>query len=136
MEIPVISPLCLGLHGWQWGNGWKQALGRELEAAMRLTGTRSCAREPGAGSSLSVMSLPALVTGERAQLRFLEFCTANIRTPNTRRAYARAVIDRSAATGSSGKIAGLAALSFHLQVRNAAPVQPARVVAAPSWRRS
>lgn len=41
-------------------------------------------------SSKSV-SLPAIVTGERAQLRFLEFFTANIRNPNTRRAYARAV---------------------------------------------
>ncbi|MFH6568401.1 tyrosine-type recombinase/integrase [Pseudomonas kulmbachensis] len=37
------------------------------------------------------MSLPAIITGERAQLRFLEFFTANIRNPNTRRAYARAV---------------------------------------------
>ncbi|MGP5486378.1 tyrosine-type recombinase/integrase [Pseudomonas helleri] len=41
--------------------------------------------------SASVMSLPAIITGERAQLRFLEFFTANIRNPNTRRAYARAV---------------------------------------------
>lgn len=37
--------------------------------------------------------LPGLVVdaGERAQLRFLEFFTANIRNPNTRRAYAHAV---------------------------------------------
>ena len=35
---------------------------------------------------------PALITaaGERAQLRFLEFFTANIRNPHTRRAYAQA----------------------------------------------
>lgn len=38
----------------------------------------------------SGISLPAIVTGERAQLRFLEFFTAQIRNPNTRRAYARA----------------------------------------------
>jgi integrase/recombinase XerC len=36
-------------------------------------------------------ALPALVTGagERAQLRFMEFFAANIRNPNTRKAYAR-----------------------------------------------
>ena len=36
--------------------------------------------------------LPALVAaaGERASVRFLEFFTANIRNPHTRRAYARA----------------------------------------------
>jgi hypothetical protein len=38
-------------------------------------------------------SLPALViaAGERAGIRFLEFFASNIRNPNTRRAYARAV---------------------------------------------
>jgi site-specific recombinase XerD len=38
-------------------------------------------------------ALPALViqAGERAGIRFFEFFTANIRNPNTRRAYARAV---------------------------------------------
>lgn len=37
-------------------------------------------------------ALPSLVSaaGERAGVRFLEFFTANIRNPNTRRAYARA----------------------------------------------
>ena len=37
-------------------------------------------------------TLPELVTvaGERATMRFLEFFTANIRNPHTRRAYARA----------------------------------------------
>lgn len=36
--------------------------------------------------------MPMLATqaGERAGVRFLEFFTANIRNPNTRRAYARA----------------------------------------------
>ena len=40
-------------------------------------------------------SLPALITtaGDRARFRFLEFFTANIRNPNTRRAYARAALD-------------------------------------------
>ena len=39
--------------------------------------------------------LPALVAaaGERAQVRFLEFFAATIRNANTRRAYARAIID-------------------------------------------
>jgi site-specific recombinase XerD len=38
---------------------------------------------------------PALVaaTGERASYRFFEFFTANIRNPNTRRAYARAALE-------------------------------------------
>jgi hypothetical protein len=37
--------------------------------------------------------VPALIAaaGERASLRFLEFFTANIRNPHTRRAYSRAV---------------------------------------------
>ena len=40
-------------------------------------------------------AVPALVAvaGERAQIRFLEFFAANIRNANTRRAYARAVVD-------------------------------------------
>jgi len=39
--------------------------------------------------------LPALVevAGEKAAYRFLEFFTANIRNPNTRRAYARAAVE-------------------------------------------
>jgi len=43
----------------------------------------------------SGLSLPALVAaaGERASQRFIEFFTANVRNPNTRRAYARAVAD-------------------------------------------
>lgn len=46
--------------------------------------------------SLSLLprtSLPALIAaaGDRAQRRFLEFFAANIRNPNTRRAYVRAV---------------------------------------------
>jgi hypothetical protein len=38
---------------------------------------------------------PALVaaSGERASYRFLEFFTANIRNPHTRRAYARAAVE-------------------------------------------
>jgi len=40
-------------------------------------------------------ALPAIIVsaGERAQIRFLEFFAANIRNANTRRAYARAVVD-------------------------------------------
>jgi integrase/recombinase XerD len=41
------------------------------------------------------LTLPAVITaaGDRASYRFLEFFTANIRNPNTRAAYARAVTD-------------------------------------------
>ena len=41
----------------------------------------------------SAEASPALIAaaGERAQVRFLEFFTANIRNRNTRRAYAQAV---------------------------------------------
>ena len=44
---------------------------------------------------LSAVILPGIVTaaGTHAQLRFLEFFTASIRNPHTRRAYARAVGD-------------------------------------------
>jgi site-specific recombinase XerC len=39
--------------------------------------------------------MPALIAqaGERGEQRFFEFFTANIRNPNTRRAYGRAVVD-------------------------------------------
>ena len=39
------------------------------------------------------MALPVLIASvdDRAQLRFLEFFAANIRNPNTRRAYARGI---------------------------------------------
>ncbi|WP_371349430.1 tyrosine-type recombinase/integrase [Ancylobacter sp. IITR112] len=45
--------------------------------------------------ALPVAALPELVAaaGERAQMRFLDFFTANIRNPHTRRAYGRAVTD-------------------------------------------
>src|ERR1700749_2479218 len=48
--------------------------------------------------------VPALVAvaGERAQIRFLEFFAATIRTANTRRAYARAVVDFLAWCGGRG----------------------------------
>ena len=44
---------------------------------------------------LSASRAPALfaAVGERASYRFLEFFTANIRNPNTRRAYARAAAE-------------------------------------------
>jgi len=47
-------------------------------------------------SSLAILSSPAIVpvliasTGDQASWRYVEFFTANIRNPNTRRAYARA----------------------------------------------
>jgi hypothetical protein len=42
---------------------------------------------------ISAAQLPALITarGDRASWRFMEFFTAAIRNPNTRRAYARDV---------------------------------------------
>ena len=45
--------------------------------------------------SREAFALPALVeqAGEQASRRFVEFFTANIRNPNTRRAYARAIAD-------------------------------------------
>lgn len=46
-------------------------------------------------AALAIFNSPALVVsaGDRAQLRFLDFFTANIRNPHTRRAYGRAVTD-------------------------------------------
>lgn len=46
-------------------------------------------------TSLERIAVPELVAdaGERASMRFVEFFTANIRNPNTRRAYGRAVGD-------------------------------------------
>src|SRR5205823_7954482 len=45
--------------------------------------------------TLTTGPLPGLIAsaGERASRRFIEFFTAEIRNPNTRRAYARAVRD-------------------------------------------
>jgi hypothetical protein len=45
--------------------------------------------------ALPASTTPALVaaSGERASYRFFEFFTANIRNPNTRRAYARAALE-------------------------------------------
>jgi site-specific recombinase XerC len=45
--------------------------------------------------AVSASHVPALVAavGERASYRFFEFFTANIRNPNTRRAYARAAVE-------------------------------------------
>ena len=58
--------------------------------------------------------LPAVITaaGEHAAYRFLEFFTAQIRNPNTRRAYARAVFDflswlEQAGVGSIADVASL-----------------------------
>jgi hypothetical protein len=44
---------------------------------------------------ITATRLPALIAaaGDRAGVRFLEFFAANIRNPNTRRAYSRAVGD-------------------------------------------
>ena len=61
----------------------------------------------GSGAVISLISrspldltLPVLVSsaGERARLRFLEFFAAQIRNPNTRRAYALSLIHISEPT--------------------------------------
>ena len=54
---------------------------------------------------------PALVAaaGERASYRFLEFFTAQIRNPHTRRAYVRAVGDLCA--WLEGRVPSIAAVS-------------------------
>jgi site-specific recombinase XerD len=41
----------------------------------------------------TALPIPALVaaTGEKAAIRFIDFFTSNIRNPNTRKAYAKAV---------------------------------------------
>jgi site-specific recombinase XerD len=47
------------------------------------------------GDPLCPPALPALIAdaGDRTRMRFIEFFAANIRNPNTRRAYARAICD-------------------------------------------
>ena len=44
---------------------------------------------------ITTLYAPAIITaaGPRASYRFLEFFTANIRNPHTRRAYARAAVE-------------------------------------------
>jgi site-specific recombinase XerD len=60
-----------------------------------MTGALSIRLRRSALSSTSAALLPAIITGagEQASRRFVEFFTANIRNPNTRAAYARAVGD-------------------------------------------
>ena len=55
-------------------------------------------------STVRSARLPALVvgSGERASKRFLEFFTAQIRNPHTRRAYGRALADFLAFCSSTG----------------------------------
>ena len=55
---------------------------------------------PHTDSAMSAVTVRAVSThtliaavGERASYRFFEFFTANIRNPNTRRAYARAAVE-------------------------------------------
>ena len=59
-------------------------------------------------------AIPALVAaaGERAQRRFLEFFTATIRNPHTRRAYGRAVAEflSNGANGGGRAVDGLTML--------------------------
>ena len=67
-------------------------------------------------------TLPVLVeaAGERARVRFIEFFTANIRNPHTRRAYARCVEEFLAWCEAAG-------------VRSIAAVQPVHVASYIEW---
>ena len=80
---------------------------------------------------LSSPALPDLVVaaGERASMRFLEFFTANIRNPHTRRAYARAAEEFLTWCGA----AGLASIADVQPVHVATWIEAAtRELAAPS----
>ncbi|KRB18264.1 integrase [Mesorhizobium sp. Root695] len=61
-------------------------------------------------------SLPAIIgaANPQLQMRFLEFFTANIRNPNTRKAYARAAIDFLAWCGDRGVTALPAIQPMHV----------------------
>lgn len=67
-------------------------------------------------STLSTLPAPALVAaaGERAAYRFLEFFTAQIRNPHTRRAYARAVGEFCAWLDGCGLPSITAVSSIHI----------------------
>src|SRR5215831_10196135 len=69
-------------------NGAKMSTNRDQEMIVPEPGRR----ELGAAGGFQ---LPAIISaeGERTSKRFIEFFTANIRNPNTRAAYARAVGD-------------------------------------------
>ncbi len=62
--------------------------------------------------ALASAAMPALVAaaGEHAAMRYLEFFTANIRNPHTRRAYARAAVDFLAWCEAEAGVASLAAV--------------------------
>jgi len=65
---------------------------------------------------LAAFTLPTLVSaaGDRAALRFLEFFAANIRNPNTRRAYGRAVSDFLTWCGTLGVTSIAAVQTLHV----------------------
>ena len=60
----------------------------------------------------AVAGIPTLITaaGERAGLRFLEFFAANIRNPNTRRSYGRAVAEFLAWCADAAGVPSIAAV--------------------------
>ncbi|WP_392036304.1 hypothetical protein [Streptomyces sp. NPDC014894] len=74
--------------------------------------------DPGTGRllTLAVTHAPTLVAaaGERAAYRFLEFFTAQIRNPHTRRAYARAVGEFCAWLDTYGLPSITAVSSIHI----------------------
>ena len=51
--------------------------------------------QPNFSGAITPAGIPALIAqiGKRGAMRFVEFFTVNIRNPNTRRAYHRAVLD-------------------------------------------
>ena len=66
--------------------------------------------------TLNSLPAPALIAaaGDRAAYRFLEFFTAQIRNPNTRRAYVRAVGDFCAWLDRHGLLSIAAVSSIHI----------------------
>lgn len=71
-------------------------------------------------ATIAAPVLPAIVTvaGERAQIRFLEFFAANIRNANTRRAYARAVVDFLSWCEGRGVASVTGVQPLHVAARN------------------
>lgn len=82
----------MGLAGGELDEaGYEAFLGRTQSVSEIIPGSAL----PASGPLPSLQSQPAVITaaGERAAYRFLEFFTARIRNPHTRRSYARAVGD-------------------------------------------
>ncbi|TPV98303.1 MAG: hypothetical protein USCAAHI_02263 [Beijerinckiaceae bacterium] len=104
--LPLLTPICVNQDRLEEGELGDEALAGFVAAARRMglpvtderafhlaLGSRAAGREHMNQLVAFTDRTPALVAavGERASYRFFEFFTAQIRNPNTRRAYARAV---------------------------------------------